>query len=1035
MASRKLRDALMVGGALAVLATAASAQTTFREIEDLAGGFLAVRTGESGSDRVSGDVSNNGVAVGRSSSAASAPSFDEALFSINPSTAIGDLAGGDLNSRATGVSNDGNLISGTGNTATGNRAFLYNRNGGAFTQIDPLGSDIESAGADISGDGTTVVGTSSFSTNKQAFRWTAGGGTVGLGFLPGAANNVSEARGVNANGTVIVGSGINASAATEAFRWTSSGGMQGLGFLTGGTTSLATDVSPNGNYTVGQSNSAAFASGEAVLWDANGNATALGDLAGGSDFSIARGVTDYRTVVGQGAGADGDRAFIYDPVFGLQELSSVLGQLGVSTPGFTALTDATGISSNGQFIVGDGTDGDNNRAFVIENYGQSLLVDSPMTAGSGTTHFGWLAGSNTLTVGSGNTVNIGFGNAYLRTPPSTTAFQTFQGTVAGDGTLNKVGSGTATISGRIETANIGVMAGTLQLSGNDVIGDTAQVDVASGATLDTGGNTDTIGGLSGAGTTNIGAGTLTIGGRSSNEVSLGSSGLSDNITPFTGTLNGSGAVHVDGGGQTTSFATNLAGGTTATGVAFLEVNGQVLGPVALVNAGILGGTGTVAQLTNTSGIVSPGNSIGTLTISGNFTQSADGALVIEIDDDGTSDLLKVGGSATLDGSLIIVPLEGTYTTGQSFTILTADSGVSGSFTETTVADPNNFLGGEGVTTTVNANDVVVTVGSSTTSVTQESAVEGTSSSRSRAVTGAFSRAIGGRLLSLKLLGGGSFNAPSVEVESSGVDGAATGLSGGDGGFLADLFPPGYGVWADASWTFIDSDRPGEPFRGDQQVALFGIDTLVTENLVLGGVLGVDNSRLEFTTDDGDSKALAGSVTVYGAYSLTDTFSIDGLFGYGRAENDVERRPTTSTRSTGDFSSDRFTTRLNGNAFFGDEKLTMIATAGVSFSFEGFEDYRTSDNITVDPDPTRITTVHLQGDVSYDFGPVQPFVSVGFDYDAGTTDPSADRDALNLGLGFLAPVTDNITVGGQLFTQVDRENESQTSVGVNLRYQW
>jgi probable HAF family extracellular repeat protein len=71
----------------------------------------------------------------------------------------------------------------------------------------------------------------------------------GLGFLPGG--NQSSPSGVSANGTVVVGSAIDASFHTQAFRWTAASGMVGLGFLPGRDVSGADGVNADGKVVVG----------------------------------------------------------------------------------------------------------------------------------------------------------------------------------------------------------------------------------------------------------------------------------------------------------------------------------------------------------------------------------------------------------------------------------------------------------------------------------------------------------------------------------------------------------------------------------------------------------------------------------------------------------------------------------------------------------------------------------------------------------------------------------------------------------------
>jgi probable HAF family extracellular repeat protein len=92
-----------------------------------------------------------------------------------------------------------------------------------------------------------------------------------LGTLPGS--DESEARGVSADGSVVVGSARNAAGYARAFRWTAAGGMEDLNLtfahlLTDGSELYrANAISPDGRYIVGQGYNAATRRAEAFLLD------------------------------------------------------------------------------------------------------------------------------------------------------------------------------------------------------------------------------------------------------------------------------------------------------------------------------------------------------------------------------------------------------------------------------------------------------------------------------------------------------------------------------------------------------------------------------------------------------------------------------------------------------------------------------------------------------------------------------------------------------------------------------------------------
>jgi probable HAF family extracellular repeat protein len=197
----------------------------------------------------------------------------------------------------------------------------------------------QSEAGGVSADGSVVVGWAANAAGQwRAFRWTASGGMQDLGTLGG---NESWADGVSADGSVVVGSAQNAAGWPRAFRWTAARGMQDLGTLPGGYWSGARGVSADGSVVVGVAENAAEKR-RAFRWTAARGMQDLGTL-GGSE-SEALGVSaDGSVVVGSAQNAAGKwRAFRWTAAGGMQDL----GTLGGSE------SEARGVSADGSVVVG-----------------------------------------------------------------------------------------------------------------------------------------------------------------------------------------------------------------------------------------------------------------------------------------------------------------------------------------------------------------------------------------------------------------------------------------------------------------------------------------------------------------------------------------------------------------------------------------------------------------------------------------------------------------------------------------------------------
>ena len=211
--------------------------------------------------------------------------------------------------------------------------------------------------------------------------------------------------------------------------------------------------------------------------------------------------------------------------------------------------------------------------------------------------------------------------------------------------------------------------------------------------------TISIGELSGAAGGNISAS----GGNDGLAVNWSVGGLNTSATFAGNTYNNVGFIKV-GTGTWTMSGTNIThtGPTTVNGGTLL-INGNAAaasGAVTVAAAGTLGGHGIIGGATTVSGRLSPGNSIGVLTISNRLTFTASGSALMQISKSPfTNDLVKVQTTLTYGGALIVTNAGGgAFTNGDSFKIFDATS-YAGAFASYTLPplgtnlawDTNRFL--------------------------------------------------------------------------------------------------------------------------------------------------------------------------------------------------------------------------------------------------------------------------------------------------------------------------------------------------------
>ncbi|QKK19024.1 autotransporter outer membrane beta-barrel domain-containing protein [Rhizobium indicum] len=245
---------------------------------------------------------------------------------------------------------------------------------------------------------------------------------------------------------------------------------------------------------------------------------------------------------------------------------------------------------------------------------------------------------------SGSELNLHAGGLTLDTNGFTVGTDAASG-FTGVGGLTVTGGGVfSLLANSIYSGETQIDFGSsLALSGAGAIANSSRV-VADGALDVSGAAAPTIQSLAGSGLVQLGAQTLTI--------------ANANDT-FAGVIAGTGGLTVASGRQTLSGVNTYTGATTVSG-GRLAVNGSITSPVTTLGAGILGGTGTIFGDVTNAGVVAPGNSIGTLTISGNYIGSG-GTLEIESvlgEDTSATDRLVVTGNTSGTTDVKVINLGG-----------------------------------------------------------------------------------------------------------------------------------------------------------------------------------------------------------------------------------------------------------------------------------------------------------------------------------------------------------------------------------------
>lgn len=163
----------------------------------------------------------------------------------------------------------------------------------------------------------------------------------------------------------------------------------------------------------------------------------------------------------------------------------------------------------------------------------------------------------------------------------------------------------------------------------------------------------------------------------------------DGPVDIAGDLNGNGTSYsFSSQGGTIGGYVNLINGSSTTG-GTIKSPVFVHGGMSLDTTSRLGGNWNISGDLDSSGIITPGNSIGHVTVGSDLNLDGTSIYQVEVDTTGDADLIKVGGTARLDGAVVVSPIDG-FQFASPYTILTAGT-IEGGFVSASLANPSAFL--------------------------------------------------------------------------------------------------------------------------------------------------------------------------------------------------------------------------------------------------------------------------------------------------------------------------------------------------------
>ena len=471
--------------------------------------------------------------------------------------------------------------------------------------------------------------------------------------------------------------------------------------------------------------------------------------------------------------------------------------------------------------------------------------------------------------------------------------------------------------------------------------------------------------------------------------------------------------------------TEVNGGT-------LAVNSTLTSSSVTVNSsGTLGGSGSIVGNVVNHGSVAPGNSPGTLTITGDYTQESGSTLEIEVASSAQDQLVVTGVTTINGGTLKVTVDEGVLVTdGTTYEFIDAQGGYAGAFDEyetnsvflTLAADNSASIMG-GVISRESYSIVAQDGNSATVGDTLYAAISSPSADLANALSALdllpeedaadtlsqlhpepYSALTETSFVAMRLFAGAvqeriyaiNDSTEQLSILNSGQllsmanSGSLTelGLSAmnTDGQNVASTSGRQTGIYFTPvmQWEKYDTTDNRTGFEATTYGFVAGADFKPNDDLIVGIMGGYARTDTDFEAPNSSTAdANHGTLGLYASYNPNE-FYIDGIVQGGISDNEMKRHidfSTSTYEAKSDFYSYNFATSLTTGYFFTKENYTFGPVVSLNYGYVNSESFSESGapglNLAVEGDSVNSLKSVLGGRVkaTYDIGNATTIVPV------------------------------------------------------------